>query len=340
MTVLTSKEKILGALLRQMESDPEGYLSGEALSAQCEVSRAAVWKQIKNLQQEGYEIASQHGMGYRLTGRADRFYAGQILQGLEPGFISKRQEILCYGSLDSTNIEAKRLALAGKGHGTVLLTEEQTAGKGRLGRPWVSLPGTGIWTSLILQPEMNIEQISRYSFVIAVAVAEGIRQATALPAEIKWPNDILIDGKKVCGILLELMAEENQVDYLIIGFGINANQRKADFPADVQQKATSLAIAAGHAVDRTAVLCAVLNAIQRNDQLLQTQGFAAVREKWQELSCVIGRDVVLTGAGLQPLNGTVKGIDEDGALLLQTDKGIERILSGDLSLRAVGSNYM
>lgn len=330
---MTTREMILTAL-----SDTTDFVSGEALSRQCGISRTAVWKHIQKLQQEGYQIESQRHQGYRLLNGADVLRAQEIGRGLEQT-MWQQERIFCHSEIDSTNQEARRLILQGYGQGTVIVAEQQNAGRGRLGRHWESPGGTGIWFSVILEPAVSLQETSHYSFVTAVAVAEGIRQATGLPAQVKWPNDILIDGKKVCGVLLELVAEMTRVHQLIVGIGINANQKPADFPEEVRKKATSLAIETGHPVQRCAVLCAVLRCLEENCRLMEQQGFAAIRQKWAELSCVIGREVQVLRQGETVLYGMATGLAEDGALVVQTGNGEERIVAGDVSLRAADGSY-
>ncbi len=331
---ITTKEKILAAL-----TATTSFVSGEALSQQCGISRTAVWKQIQRLQEAGYRIEGQRRLGYRLLNGADVLNQQEIMRALPEGLFGVTGQIVCYEEIDSTNLEARRLILQGKGQGTVIVAERQTAGRGRLGRHWESPSGTGIWFSVILEPGVSLQQTSQYSFVMAVAVAEGIRQATGLEAQVKWPNDVLLGGKKVCGILLELVAEMSQVQQLIAGIGINANQQLADFPEDVQRKATSLAIAAGHPVQRTKILCAVLQKIEENCLLLERQGFDALREKWMALSCVIGRDVQVVRQGAAVLTGRAVGLGADGSLQVQTDQGVQSVLAGDVSLRAADGSY-
>lgn len=330
---MTTRETILTAL-----RETSGFVSGEMLSRQCGISRTAVWKHIQKLQQEGYQIESQRHEGYRLLNGADVLRAPEISRGLEQT-MWKPDCIFCHDEIDSTNQEARRLILQGYGQGTVIVAEQQNAGRGRLGRRWESPSGSGIWFSVILEPSVSLQETSRYSFVTAVAVAEGIRQATGLPAQVKWPNDILIDGRKVCGVLLELVAEMTRVHQLIIGIGINANQKPEDFPDEVQKKATSLAIESGHPIQRREVLCAVLRSMEENCRLMEQQGFAAICRKWAELSCVIGREVQILRQNEPVLYGKAVGLDEDGALLVQTENGTERIIAGDVSLRAADGSY-
>ncbi len=244
-----------------------------------------------------------------------------------------------YDSIDSTSLEAKRLLAHGFGHGTVITAETQTAGKGRLGRAWDSANGTGIWFSVVLELQIALHQVSLYSFVAAVAVAEAIHHTTDLTAQVKWPNDVLLRGKKVCGILLELVAERNQPVRIIIGIGINANQQICDFPEEVQAKATSLMVETGHVIDRKQILDAVLERLSYYSQQLEQRGFAAIRDRWTELSCVSGKEVQIVQQSSTVLYGTALGLADDGALLVQTEHGIERIMAGDVSLRAADGGY-
>lgn len=331
---MTTRETILQTLRSTAD-----FVSGERLSQQCGISRAAVWKQIQKLQSEGYEIESQHRVGYRLVNGEDILNREAISRGLPHGFLGKKEQIFCYEEIDSTNLEARRLILQGYGQGTVIVAKHQTAGRGRLGRHWESPAGTGIWFSVILEPKVDLQRTSQYSFVIAVAVAQGIRAATGLPAQVKWPNDILIGGKKVCGILLELVAEMRQVHQLIVGIGINANQEQRNFPEEMQMKATSLAMEQGQSVRRTEVLCAVLQAIEENYDLLEEKGFDAIRQKWMKLSCVIGREVQVVHQDKSILSGIAVGLADDGALQVRTEQGMELVTVGDVSLRAADGSY-
>ncbi len=244
-----------------------------------------------------------------------------------------------YESIDSTSLEAKRLLQQNYGHGTVVAAETQTAGKGRLGRVWDSAKGAGIWFSVVLQPRLAMEQMSLYSFVAAVAVAEAIHDVTGLTAQVKWPNDVLVNGKKVCGILLEMVAERNQPVRIIIGIGINANQKQSDFPEEVREKAISLAMAAGHVIEREPVLDAVLHRLAYYSEQLEQNGFADIRNRWTELSCIGGKAVQILQHGNVMLYGTALGLADDGALLVQTEQGTERIITGDVSLRAADGGY-
>ena len=206
----------------------EGYISGERLSELCGVSRTAIWKHIKMLQQEGYQIESQHGAGYRLVGLADVLNARELADHLQGSCFAPFAKIHCYQEVTSTNTVAKDLAQKAadrsKKHGIVVTAESQTAGKGRLGRPWNSAQGSGIWCSVVLAPAMTLAEASRFSFIAATAIAEGVRRYTDLNIQIKWPNDLVLDGRKICGILVEMVAEAEHVDFFVLGFGLNVNQ--------------------------------------------------------------------------------------------------------------------
>ncbi len=264
---------------------------------------------------------------------------GAYLRSTQPGrgrnsFAPER--IHCRAEVDSTNEEARRLISAGWGAGTVVTAERQTAGKGRLGRSWQSEDGAGLWFSAILEPEVSPEYAAQYSFVAAVATAQAVRMETDLAAKVKWPNDVLLDGRKLCGILLEFVPEQS---LLIAGIGINMRQKAEDFPPDVREKATSLALAGAADVDRARLLGAVLRQLEDGCRVLAEEGFAAIRDRWMALSCVIGRQIRVQFPQGRTERGVAEGLDEDGALLLRTEGGRVRILSGDVSLRAEDGSY-
>lgn len=244
-----------------------------------------------------------------------------------------------YDTIDSTSLEARRLIGQGYGHGMVISARTQTAGRGRLNRAWDSAEDAGIWFSAVLEPEVPMEQMSLYSFVAAVAVAEAIREVTGISVQLKWPNDVLAGGRKLCGILLELVAERNQPLRIIMGIGINASQQISDFPEEVQKKATSLAMETGRVIDRQQVLDAVLKKLAVYSAELEKNGFSAIKDRWTELSCIRGKGVQILQQGKPVLYGTAIGIADDGVLLIQTEQGIERIVAGDVSLRAADGGY-
>ena len=245
--------------------------------------------------------------------------------------------------LDSTNLEAKRMILNAQAednlHGIVLWADQQTGGKGRMGRQWESAASDGLWFSIILKPTLPMEQASLFSFVSAVAVAEAIEQTTFCMVQLKWPNDVLVNGKKLCGILLELVPRSRTEYYLVVGIGINVNQTKEAFPLELQEKATSLAIQLGRVVDREQLLSAVLRQFEENKTLLQEHGFGTIRDKWKAKSCVLGQAVSVQQNGIALYNGVVEDLALDGTLLLRTNEGLIPITTGDVSLRTADGGY-
>lgn len=252
-------------------------------------------------------------------------------------------QIKSYEILDSTNQEAKRLiqnAQAGDMlDGTVVTAVQQTSGKGRLGRAWVSSAGTGLWMTAIMKTHLPLEQTSLYSFAAAVSVAEAIRQSTGLMAQLKWPNDVLIESKKVSGILLELVPRTAVEYYILIGIGINVNQQKQDFPIDLQEKASSLAMVSNKWEDTDLLLSIVLQKLHENCTLLETQGFSPLRDKWKNMNCMIGSEVIVQKQGEAVYSGIAEDLAMDGTLLVRTVDGLTAVLAGDVSLRAKDGEY-
>lgn len=251
---MSTKEKILGFLRNN-----SGYVSGEELSERLDVSRTAVWKNINALRSSGYEIESVTNRGYRLISRPDLLTKEEITAGLSTAFLAK--EIYYQESVDSTNEEAKRQAMHGAPNGSLFIAEEQTGGKGRLGRIWRSPRGSGLWFSILLRPSSLPEQIASLTLLAGLAVCTAIRSKTGCTAMIKWPNDVVIGSKKVCGILTEMAAEIDRVDYVIMGIGINVNNES--FPEELQIKGTSLYLETGASVARAELLCEILKELER-----------------------------------------------------------------------------
>lgn len=255
-------------------------------------------------------------------------------------------QITHYSVLDSTNLEAKRMIqqqmiVQSKPtlHGTVLVAETQIDGKGRLNRQWVSQPGTGLWFTVILKPNLPIAQASLYSFVVAVSVAEAIRELYDLAVTLKWPNDVLLHGKKLCGILLELVSCTPSVYYLVVGIGVNVNQMLMEFPQELQEKASSIAIALGKTVDSMQLLSVILERLEENCSLFETQGFAPIRSKWKKQNCVIGQEVSVQIQGQTEYIGIVDDLAMDGTLVVRTADSIRTVVAGDVSLRTKEGNY-
>jgi BirA family biotin operon repressor/biotin-[acetyl-CoA-carboxylase] ligase len=307
--------------------------SGEALSAEYGVSRAQVWKHVENLRARGYTIDAEPGGGYRLFQVPDRLYAEEIQAGLETTWLAA--EIHYFDSIDSTNRVAQELARGGSAHGTTVVAECQTAGRGRLGRSFYSPAGTNLYTSIVLRPQINTAEAPTWILAAAVAVAETIAHTIGEPdvVEIKWPNDILISGLKTSGILMELVAEATRVGFLVLGIGVNLNVNRSSFPEEFRERATSLASHCGQPVDRLAFTRRLYGNLERTLDLCGEQGFEAVRPRFEALFRMRGQPVRVLQLDGSELVGTALGIDPDGALRIRPERGEEiRVIAGDVTL--------
>lgn len=324
------KTKILKLLREQGE-----YLSGQEICGKLAVSRTAVWKAVGQLKEEGYVIEAVQNKGYYLAGTPDLVTKEEVGSRLETQWAGHPTVFL--PETDSTNNEAKRLAEAGASHGTLVVAEFQEAGKGRRGRSWVSQSGTGIWMTILLRPQFPPSQASMLTLLAAMAVADGIEEVTGLRAAIKWPNDIVFRGKKICGILTEMSAEPDYINHVVVGIGINANIR--EFPEELGEKATSLFLEQGKSVNRAAVIAAVWKAFERHyDQFLKTADLSVLRDKYEERLINKGEEVcVLDPKG--NWKGVAHGIDERGRLLVEVEKQVRAVDSGEVSVRG-GYGYV
>ena len=236
-----------------------------------------------------------------------------------------------FDSIDSTNTEARRLAAAGAVEGTVVIAETQTKGRGRLGRTWASPPLRNLYLSIVLRPPIAVAEAAQLTLVAGVAVAEAIKESVPRAA-IKWPNDVVIDGRKVAGILTEMEADDDRVRFVILGIGVNLNAAPEDFPEELRDKATALCAAAGRPIDRTAFADRLLSRLDDRYGLFLANGFAAIRPLWEACSCLTGRAVQIDGAG-QRCAGVVTGISDDGALILRDVAGRDvRVVAGDVTV--------
>ena len=320
------------AVLNLLRSNEEGYLSGEEISRRLAVSRTAIWKHIQALKEEGYQIESHARQGYRLCSAPDLLLEAEICSSLQTETFGKRG-IVHLETVDSTNNIAKQIAAKGCPEGTIVVAEEQQLGRGRLARGWFSPYGKGVWFSLILRPPFAPQDAPKCTLLAAVAVTRALRRTTGLECKIKWPNDILWQNKKLVGILTEMSAEMDAINYVVIGMGINVNIHEGDFPPELKDIAVSLAQAAGVEFSRVAVLQAVLEELETLYQEALDSGFAPVLDAWRSLSATLGQDVRVIGLKSE-FEGVAQDIDEDGALLVESADGLKRVLAGDVSIRA------
>lgn len=321
------KDRILKIL---KESDD--YISGQSICDSLNVSRTAVWKGINSLRDAGYEIEAVKNRGYRLKEAPDVMYEQELRSVLKTEWFGKR--ILYFDSIDSTNSEIKRQAELKTEHGLLAVAEEQTAGKGRRGHSWISPPGTGIWFSFMVTPDISPDKVSMLTLVAALAIASGIRETTGLKTSIKWPNDIIVNGKKVCGILTELSAELSMVNYVVIGIGINANTES--FPDEIKDMATSLFIESGKKVRRVNIIEAVGRNFENYYSMFMKAGnLSLLKEEYNDMLVNKGRQVKVVDKDGEMVY-TAIGIDDGGSLLVKDDEGnIHGIISGEVSVRGL-----
>lgn len=320
----TSKDEIIKAL-----KHGEGrFLSGARLARELGISRTAVWKHIKALTQEGYQIEAVPKLGYCLRRIPDLLLPAEVKEGLSTKTFG--QAIHFYHQVNSTQEVAKSLASRGAPEGTVVVAEHQEAGRGRRGRGWFGHPGKGIMFSLLLRPALPPQKASAITLMAGVGVARGVGEAYPLKCQLKWPNDLMVGEKKLGGILTEMSSEADQIHYLVLGIGINANIEAELFPPELKDQATSLSMELGQKVDRVLLLRRVLEELETEYHRLLSGGSSAVMEEWRGLSSTLGKEVEV-----QNPQGTLRGraldVDEEGALLLQQEGGqVLRITAGDV----------
>lgn len=302
------------------------FTSGQELSRKLDVSRAAVWKQINNLRNLGYAITAEPSRGYRLIASPDNLHAAALSQLVSSSRIWKK--VVFLQETVSTNATAFRMAEDGAAEGTIIIAEQQTGGKGRLGRTWASPAGVNLYCSIILRPPIQPAAAPQLTFLSVIAVARAVEKLTPLKTRIKWPNDLLINGKKVAGLLNEMSAETDKVNFVILGIGVNLNMAAGQFPEELRHPATSLFLEAGGKIDRSEFARVLLEELDSLYTVFLEAGYAPARREWLERSNLDGTVVTVTDNGLSRV-GRVCGINEYGALLL--DSG-EQILSGDVTI--------
>ncbi len=319
-----------GEVLLMLRRQPGGYVSGEEISRRLDVTRTAIWKHMQALKQDGYDIEAHPRLGYRLRGGPDLLLPAEIEAALTTRRLGR--SVAYFRCVESTNNEAKQLAAAGCPEGQVVVAEEQSVGRGRLARGWFSPFARGVWFTIVLRPPFSPQEAPKCTLLAAVAVCGAIRRATGVACGIKWPNDILYEGKKLVGILTEMSAEMDAINHVVIGIGINVNIAADDFPPELRSLATSLSLAAGRPLPRLAIFAAVLEELERVYDLALAEGFGPVLAEWRAASVTLGRAVDVSGPGRR-FSGTALDIDDDGALLVATAAGVERVLAGDVSIR-------
>ncbi|MFC0559911.1 biotin--[acetyl-CoA-carboxylase] ligase [Halalkalibacter alkalisediminis] len=317
-------------LLKVFADHPGEFVSGEKISQQLGCSRTAIWKHIDELRKSGYTLESAPRKGYRLVSKADGIHSHEVRVGLKTSRLG--MEITYFDATESTQIVAHKLAQEGAKEGHVVIANEQTSGKGRLGRKWHSRSGTSVSMSLILRPELPPQKTPQLTLLTAVAVVRALKKKLGVNSEIKWPNDILINGKKLVGILTEMQADPDMVQSVIIGIGLNVNQKEEDFDPEVRDIATSLALEKGEMVERANVISAILNEFEQLYDLYLTDGFRPIKSLWEAHSISVGT-YLYARTMREVIYGFAKGITDDGVLLLEDEEGkIHHIYSADIEI--------
>lgn len=321
------KEEIL-RLLRSAD----GYISGQELCNRFGVSRTAVWKAINQLKEAGYEIEAQQNKGYRLMAAPDLMTEAEIKSLMHTEWAAK--EVLYFDTIDSTNTKAQELAEKGYPSGTLVVADKQESGKGRRGRSWVSPSGTGIFMTLMIKPDINPNNASMLTLVAALAVAKAITSVTGEEAMIKWPNDIVVNGKKVCGILTEMNAQFDYINNIVVGVGINVHNES--FPEEISQMASSLMIEAGGKRFHRAQIIAetMLYFEQYYDTFLKTQDLSALVREYDELLVNRNKSVRVLDPK-EPFDGKAMGITPKGELIVDTWESRKLVSSGEVSVRGI-----
>lgn len=320
------KEKILELLKEHSD-----YVSGQDICSQLGVSRTAVWKNINVLKNEGYQIDSVNNRGYKLLAEPDVINEKRIQEYLRTKWLARN--ILYEPEMDSTNIQAKRLGENDAPNGTLVVTERQTAGRGRRGKSWVS-PNGNCYFSILLKPEILVDRASIITLVSALALAKTIKQITDLDAMIKWPNDVIANGKKLCGILTESSTDLEYINYAVVGIGINTNQ--TDFPEEIKGVASSIRLETGKEINRPKLLGSFLNVFETYyEEFLKTEDLSGLLEEYNQLLVNCGREVKIIEKEQERLL-TAIGVDNKGRLIVEDNNGQrETVISGEVSVRGL-----
>lgn len=321
------KSKILHILREQ-----DDYVSGQDLCEKFGVSRTAVWKAINQLKEEGYEIEAVPNKGYHIIGCPDVISAEEIRSRLDTRWAGT--EVRYFKTIDSTNNKAKRMAEEGASHGTLVLAEEQTQGKGRRGKSWNMQKGSAIAMTIVVRPQIRPEKASMLTLIMGLAVAKACRRLLNLDTMIKWPNDIVLNGKKICGILTEMSTEMNVINYLVIGAGINVNI--SHFPEEIQGVATSLKLETGKEMNRAEIIQECMSRFEEYyEKFMKTVDFSALQKEYNEILVNYDREVCVMEPGNE-YSGISRGINDKGELLVEKADGtVTAVYAGEVSVRGI-----
>ena len=325
----SNKTKILKIL-----RNTDGYLSGQELCEQLGISRTAVWKYMKQLKEEGYEIQSVQNKGYCLMEVPDVLGESEIKSRMETQWVGQR--VYFYEEIDSTNTQAKRLAEEDAPSGTLVVSDCQVKGKGRRGRVWTSPKGEAIYMTILLRPQIRPDRASMVTLMMGLSVVQAIRNVLGLETSIKWPNDVVLNRKKLVGILTEMSAQMDYIEYLVIGTGINANMTA--FSEELKDKATSLRMEMGRPVNRAALIAESMKCFEKNYEIFEkTQDLSGLMEDYQAVLANLNQPVRVLEPGHE-YSGIARGINEKGELLVEREDGtVTAVYSGEVSVRGLYS---
>ena len=322
----TTKETILDMLIVSQD-----YVSGQEICDRLALSRTAVWKHIKALKAEGYEISSVNNRGYKLIGTPDVLDEKHIREHLHTSWLA--QDIVYLPETDSSNIQVKLLGENGATNGTVVVTDKQTAGRGRRGRSWIS-PSGNCYFSMLLYPDVRVDRASMITLIAAMAVAKAVRETENVETMIKWPNDVVVNGKKICGILTESSTDLEYIQYVVVGIGINCNQK--EFDEEIRSMATSISLETGEEVNRPELLAKFFECFEEYyDIFMETEDLSRLSDTYNELLINRGREVKIIERNDERVMKAL-GINDMGGLVVENDAGErESIISGEVSVRGL-----
>ncbi len=322
-------ETTLDKIVTLLKSHKSEFLSGEKLSQTLALSRAAVWKNIKKLKSLGYKIESRPKIGYRLRKKTDLLFPWEISDGLQTDIIGRK--IYYFDRIDSTQNFALELAQKPHENGSVVIAQRQTQGRGRLNRKWIS-PKGGIWMSILLRPNFEPSYTSLFPMATSLALAVSMEKTLNVKTELKWPNDITINGKKVAGILIDASIESNKIDYLIIGIGINFKINPGTISKSIRQKNYGITTLVKKDQDGNPVelIQQFLLELEETYNKVMINSVGTIRKEWMKRSSTIGKNVTATTT-TGTMKGKAVGIDKTGALLLSNKGNIQRLLAGDIT---------
>jgi BirA family biotin operon repressor/biotin-[acetyl-CoA-carboxylase] ligase len=324
-TLQTVEEELVGLL----EKNSDKFLNTKDISLKLGVHPYTVYQAVRELRRWEFQIQSERGKGYKLVESPDLILAAKIKKNLKTKIFGKK--IYSYRKVGSTNVLGFRLAETNAEEGTLIVAEEQTKGKGRMGRSWYSPPQVGLWMSLILRPDIPPFKAPGLSICAGLALALAIKETTGIEAKTKWPNDCLIDGKKVGGILLELSAELDRINFVIVGIGVNVNQSAQDFPKNLDQIATSIKIKLGKDISRLTLLTSFLEKFERIYLDFKKNGLSPQRGMIKSFSSLLGEKVTVK-FGKEKIEGIAENIDDNGSLVIKTKKGEKVVTAGEVTV--------